>query len=97
MKHNGTDDLNQTWVELLQRLNVWNDIDNHLMYLRRRWVLGCAEWLAGMHGSKENDKEKLGYTNDEWKFIWNTMAEDGAWAVPPITNQEGKIIKQNDV
>ena len=96
LKHSGADDLNQTWVQLIQKLKVWEDMDNHLMYLRTRWVLGCSEWLAGMHGSKENDKEKLGYTDDEWTFIWSTMAEDGAWAVPPIKTTNGEIIRQNN-
>ena len=59
LKHNGNDDLNQTWVNLLKDLKVWENIDNHMMYLRTRWVHGCKEWLSGQHGSKENDKNNL--------------------------------------
>ena len=95
LKHNGNDDLNQTWVKLIKDLKVWENIDNHMMYLRTRWVHGCKEWLAGQHGSKENDKNNLGYTDAEWEFIWGTMAEDGAWAVPSIRNKKGEVLKQN--
>jgi hypothetical protein len=82
-------------VQLLQDLKVWEDIENNTMYLRRRWVLGSAEWLAGMHGSKTNDKEILGYSDWEWEFIWSTMIEDGAWAVADIKDSEGNVVKQN--
>ena len=56
LKHNGVDQLNETWVELLQDLKFWDETNNHTLYLRRRWILECAEWLSGMHGSKRNDK-----------------------------------------
>ena len=70
-------------------------MDNHTMYLRNRFVLGASEWLAGKYGSKRNDKNILDYTDDEWAYIWSTMLEDRAWAVPPIKDNFGNIIKQN--
>ena len=66
------------------------------MHLRRRFVQGASEWMAGCHGSKENDKLKLGYTDEEWNFIWSTMLEDRAWAVPAIRDEQGKFLKEND-
>ena len=78
LKHNGDDDLNQTWIQLMQDLKVWEEIDDHMMILRRRWVQGSAEWLAGKYESKENDKLVLGYSDYEWEFVWTTMVQDGA-------------------
>jgi hypothetical protein len=37
----------------------------------------------------------MGYTDDQWEFIWSTMAEDGAWAVPNITDGSGNALVQN--
>ena len=65
------------------------------MYLRNRFAIGASEWLAGKNGSKRNDKNILDYTDDEWAYIWSTMLEDGAWAVPSIKDELGNIIKQN--
>ena len=96
LKHNGDDDLNQTWSKLMQDLKVWEDIDDHMLYLRRRWVQGSAEWLAGRYESKENDKQVLGYSDYEWEFVWTTMVQDGAWAVPHIKDSAGRIIKENN-
>ena len=67
----------------------------HKLYLRRMFVLGAAEWLVGMHGSKENEKLKFGYTDREWEWIWSTMIEDGAWAVPALRDTEGNYLKEN--
>ena len=75
--------------------NFFEDMTDHMMYLRRRFVLGAADWMAGKNGSKQNYKETFGYTDLEWEFIWMTMLEDGAWAVPSIKNNEGIIIKDN--
>ena len=58
-------------------------------------MTGAREWLAGMHGSKENDMEILGYTQEEWNYIWSTMLIDGAWSVPSITDEFGNSIKDN--
>ena len=76
-------------------LGFWEEHDDHTMFLRRKWVNGSREWLSGMHGSKENDKELLGYSNKEWDFVWNSMMEDGAWAVPQIKDANGNAIKEN--
>ena len=65
------------------------------MYLRRRFVLGASEYMAGANGSKQNDKALFEYTDDEWEFIWMSMLEDGAWAVPSIKDDEGKTVKAN--
>ena len=66
------------------------------MYLRRRFVLGAAGWMAGGNGSLQNDKILFDYTDEEWEFIWMTMLEDGAWAVPGIKDTEGNVIKENN-
>ena len=58
-------------------------------------MTGAREWLAGMHGSKENDMEILGYTQEELNYIWSTMLIDGAWSVPSITDEFGNSIKDN--
>ena len=57
--------------------------------------MGAAEWMSGRHDSKQNDKEILGYSDEEWNFIWDTMLEDGAWAVPDIKDSLGNTIKGN--
>ena len=96
LKHTGQEKLNETWTALMKDLHFWEDMDNHIMYLRRRWVLGSAEWMSGMYDSKQNDKELLGYTDDEWAFIWATMLEDKAWAVPHIKDIDGNFLKHNN-
>ena len=63
--------------------------------MRNRWVVGASDWLAGENGSKENDKLTYGYSDHEWNFIWNSMVEDGAWAVPSIKDKAGNIVKEN--
>ena len=65
------------------------------MYLRRRFVLGAADWMAGNNGSLQNDKLVFDYTDDEWELIWKTMLEDAAWAVPGIKDAYGNVIKEN--
>ena len=79
----------------MNELRIWENLENLPMYLRRRWVHGGREWLSGMHGSKENNKDILGYTDGEWNFIWSTMLSDGAWSVPAITDKFGNVIKDN--
>ena len=64
----------------------------YIQYLRSRFVFGASSWLAGENGSAENDKLTLGYTDEQWAFIWSTMAEDGAWAVPNITDGSGNAL-----
>ena len=95
-KHNRGDLLNETWTQLLLDLGLFDENEDQTMDLRRRFVLGAADWLAGNNGSLRNDKEILGYTDTQWEYIWNTMLVDGAWAVPGITDAEGNVIKEND-
>ena len=95
-KHTGQDKLNETWTALMKDMKFWEDMDDHMMYLRRRWVIGSSAWMSGMYGSKQNDKVLLGYTDYEWEFIWATMIEDRAWAVPHIKDAAGKFVKNND-
>jgi hypothetical protein len=56
---------------------------------------GASDWLSGKNGSKENDKLILNYSDDEWDFIWATMIENGAWAVPAIKDDMGNLVKEN--
>ena len=95
-KHTAGDLHNETWTKLLLDFGFFDEKDNHIMDLRRRFVLGAADWLAGNNGSLRNDKDLLGYTDTQWEYIWNTMLVDGAWAVPGITDAEGNVIKEND-
>ena len=95
MKHNEADQLNETWVKLLQDLQFYEDIEDHILFLRTRWVLGAAEWMSGGHNSKQNDKEIFEYNDEEWNYIWDTMLEDGAWAVPSVKDAFGNIAKAN--
>ena len=97
LKNNVGEAYNEVWSQLLRELNFYDeDIDDHILFLRRKFVLGAAEWMAGKNGSKQNDKVLLDYSDEEWEYIWMTMLEDGAWAVPGIKNIEGNIVKQND-
>ena len=95
-KHKTGDMHDETWTQLMLDFGFFDDHENHIMDLRRRFVLGAADWCAGNNGSLRNDKEILGYTDQQWEFIWNTMLEDGAWAVPGITDDQGNVIKEND-
>ena len=95
-KHTATDSRNETWMELLVDFKIFEGMDDHIMYLRRRFVLGAAEWMAGKNGSMQNDKLLFDYTDREWEFIWTTMLEDGAWAVPSITDENGNFVKENN-
>ena len=87
--------MNETWSNLLQELQFYEETTDHNMFLRTRWVMGAAEWMSGGNGSKQNDKEILGYSAEEWSYIWSTMIEDGAWAVPSIKDEFGNVIKEN--
>ena len=88
-KHTYYEERQQSWLKLL------TEEADHVRYLRSRFVLGASEWLSGMHGSKENNKQDLGYSDAEWEFIWSTMYEDGSWAVPALKDEDGRIIKEN--
>jgi hypothetical protein len=87
--------LNETWSNLLHELKFFEETEDHTMFLRTRWAMGAAEWMSGRHDSKQNDKEILGYSDKEWNFIWDTMLEDGAWAVPDIKDSLGNTVKGN--
>ena len=66
-----------------------------LQFLRHRFVIGASDWLSGKHGSKRNDKEILGYTDQEWEMIWTLMLTDGAWAMPSLKDSLGNNLKEN--
>ena len=76
-------------MKLQQELNL------DTLSLRIKWGLGAAESLAGKNGSNINDKESLGYTDEEWAIIWTTMLEDGAWSLSPFKDEAGKVVKEN--
>ena len=94
-KHCVGEENNENWTNLIKDLRFYEDDDDHTMYLRRRFVLGASDVMSGACGSKQNDKELFDYSNEEWEFIWMTMLEDGAWAVPSIRDNEGTTTKAN--
>ena len=94
-KHCGGENNNEKWTQLLRDLKFFEDVDDHTMYLRRRFVFGAAELMAGKNESKQNDKLLFDYTDSEWEYIWSTMLVDGAWAVPSIKDNEGNTTKAN--
>ena len=71
------------------------DDGDHIMDLRKRFVHGASDWMAGNNGSLQNDKDIFGYSDEQWQFIWSTMLADGAWAVPAIKDTDGNLIKDN--
>ena len=95
MKHNKGEQPNKSWTKLLKELNLDGDFNNNTSHLRTKWVFGASESLTGKNGSKINYKDALGYTDDEWYFIWSTLLEDGAWDVPSIKDSTGEIVKEN--
>ena len=68
-KHTAKDSRNETWMELLMDFKIFDGMDDQIMYLRRRFVLGASEWMAGKNGSMQNDKLVFDYTDGEWEFI----------------------------
>ena len=82
---------NETWTQLLLDMSFFDDTEDHIMDLRRRFVFGAA----GKHSSRQNDKLLFGYSDSEWEYIWTTMLEDGAWAVPSIKDVDGNTLKEN--
>ena len=89
-----TNNATTSWEDLLKRLRVYEE-GNVVQNLRYHWVTGASDWLAGRNNSKLNDQFLYGYSNDEWSYIWSTLLEDGAWAVPSIRDRDGNIIKEN--
>ena len=77
IKNNKGESLNETWTKLVQDLELFENHENNTNFLRNKWVWGAAEWMAGENGSKQNDKELFGYSDNEWQYIWSTMLEDG--------------------
>ena len=94
-KHTAGESHNETWTQLLLDLEFFEEVEDHILDLRRRFVFGAADWMAGNNGSLQNDKLLFGYTDAQWEYIWSTMLEDGAWAVPSITDGDGNVIKEN--
>ena len=94
-KHTRNEGKQESWTALIRDLKLYDHDINPVMYLRKRLVLGASQWLSGLRGSKENEQTKFGYTDTEWQWIWSLMAEDGAWAVPAITDSNGRHIKEN--
>ena len=94
-KHTFGDLHNTTWTQLLLDFQFFDNLEDHIWALRRRFVLGAADWLAGNNGSRENDKEVYGYSDAQWEYVWETMLVDGAWAVPSIMDHQGNKIKDN--
>ena len=87
-----------SWTMLIEKLKIYDaDMEtvNDIQFLRNRWVLGATEWLAGKNHSKVNDKLLLDYSDEEWNYIWATMIEDGAWAVPSVMDRDGNYLKEN--
>ena len=95
LKNNERDQLNSTWTELVRDLQCFEDLSDHIIMLRRRWVIGASEWMAGNNDSKQNQKEVLDYTDVEWEYIWSTLIEDRAWAVPSVKDASGNWLKDN--
>ena len=95
LKNNVGEKNNDAWTKLLVELKFFEDMADHTSFLRKRWVLGAKEFMAGNFGSKQNDKEVFGYSSEEWDYIWSTMLEDGAWSVPGIKDSSGNILKEN--
>ena len=64
MKHSDTLRMRkkqESWTELLQDLRFTEEMfeNEHIQYLRNRFVIGASEWFAGNFGSKENNKSKI--------------------------------------
>ena len=95
LRNNRGDVLNNTWTNLLKELGCYEGLEDHVNLMRQRWVLGAAEWMSGSNGSKQNQKEDLGYSDSEWEFIGSTLIENGAWAVPPVRDAFGNWKKEN--
>ena len=89
-----TKDGTNSWVELLEKLNIYKE-ENAVQSLRFHLVAGASNWLAGKYNSKLNDQLLHGYSDEEWTYIWSTLLEDGAWAVPPIRDKSGNYLKEN--
>ena len=81
-------------MNIISELQLNQHIDRSIQ-LRRRWVDGSFEWMAGCHGSLQNCKDLFQYSDAEWAFIWSTMRTDKAWDVPNIKDSAGNLLKGN--
>ena len=86
-------DLTRSQTKHLEDLGFGQTFFNqdYIKNLRIKFVVEASEWLAGKYGSKQNEKSNFGYNDEEWEWIWSTMIEDGAWAVPALTDREGNV------
>ena len=82
-------------ADLSRDLRIYNFSGHNTTVLRKRWVLGASDWLAGKHGSLNNLKNIFQYTDDEWNFVWSTMICDKAWNVSGLKDLAGNVIKEN--
>ena len=80
---------------IVKELSLLEENEHRITNLRRRWVTGAYEWMAGKHGSLQNLKEYFEYNDEEWHYVWNTMIKDRAWSVPNIYDELGNEKKQN--
>ena len=95
-KHVEGENKNESWTRLLKDLKFYDEsTGSHTMYMRNRFISGALEWMAGGNGSKQDYKSLFGYTDSEWAYIWSTLCEDGAWAVPSIKDDKGSTVKAN--
>ena len=82
-------------LDLSRDLELFNESDHDTTILRKRWVFGAFDWLAGKNGSRENLKNIFQYTDDEWAFVWSTLIHDKSWNVPNLKDKTGSILKEN--
>ena len=55
-RHTVGDRHNEKWTQLLLDLGFFHENANNTMDLRRKFVCGASDWLAGNNGSLRNDK-----------------------------------------
>ena len=73
-KHTAGDLHNITWTQLLLDFQFFDNLEDHIWALRRKFVLGAADWLAGNNGSLENDKEVYGYNDEQYELCMGNHA-----------------------
>ena len=74
-------------ADLFRDLAVYSMPGHNTVILRKRWVVGASEWLAGKYGSLQNLKDIFQYTDDQWRFVWSTLIHDKTWNVPHIKDK----------
>ena len=93
--YNSDDENEGPLQSVLKKLSLLKKDEERIKNLRLRWVSGSYQWMAGKCGSQQNLKEYFEYNDEEWDYIWNTMAKDKAWSVPNIDDEMGNMLKQN--